>query len=104
MEQTTSGSVPNTTEAYAAATSEGGYEGDTYMPSTAQTKEETAKKKNKEPVRKTVLRIVISLLVIALGIFLILFFVAKASLYDSIGSMLSHMFGELNLMWERIIS
>ena len=79
--------------------------GDTYMPEAETTEEaEPQKKKNKESVRKTLIRVVISLLVIAIGVFLISFFVAKASLYDSIGSMLSHMFGEVSLMWERIIS
>ncbi len=51
---------------------------------------------------KTLIRVVIILAIIALGIFLILFFVAKASRYDSIGSMLQHMFTELWLMWQRI--
>lgn len=71
-------------------------------------KEETAKRsdrqkqKNKEAGGKTLLRVIISIVVIVVGIFLILFFVAKAAKYDSIGSMLNDMSIDLGLMWERI--
>lgn len=62
------------------------------------------KRRGKESGLKTFLRILITLAVIALGIFLILFVVAKAGRFDSIGSMLRHMGVELSLMWQRIIS
>lgn len=62
------------------------------------------KKKKKEPGRKLALRIIISVVVIALGIYLILYLVARAAMYDSIGSMLQHMFNELSIMVERILA
>ncbi len=63
---------------------------------------QNAKGKKMPKAVKTLIRVAIILAVIALGIFLILFIVAKASRYDSIGSMLEHMFTELWLMWQRI--
>lgn len=60
------------------------------------------KKKTREGAHWTLVRILVAILILALGIFLILFFVAKASHFDSIGSMLQHMFIELGLMWQRI--
>jgi len=60
------------------------------------------KKKKRKPII-TLLRIVISLILIAAGIYLILFLVAKAAKYDSIPAMLQRMFVELELMWQRII-
>ena len=65
---------------------------------------EKPKKKNKEPGHKTLLRVIISILIVAVGIYLILFLVARAAMYDSIGSMLQHMFVELSVMWQRILA
>lgn len=71
----------------------------------AQTSAATAAKKiKKEKPRNTLLRILISLVVLALGVYLILFVVAKAGRFDSIGSMLQHMSVEVSLMWQRITS
>jgi t-SNARE complex subunit (syntaxin) len=75
---------------------------DVAEPATRSEKNEKKDKKKKENAGKTALRIIIAIIVIVVGIFLVLFFVAKAAKYDSIGSMLSHMGGELGLMWERI--
>lgn len=60
------------------------------------------KDKKREGVPKYLLRVIIALVILAVGIFLILFFVAKAARYDSIGAMLQHMGVELQLMWQRI--
>lgn len=60
------------------------------------------KKKGKEAAGKTLIRILITLLIIAVGIFLVLLLVAKAGRFDSIGSMLQHMFTEMSVMWQRI--
>lgn len=62
------------------------------------------KKRGKEPLYKTVLRVVISIVLLAIGVFIILLLVAKAARFDSIASMLQHMSVELSLMWQRIIS
>jgi len=61
------------------------------------------KKKKKRSLAITILRIVISLIIIAGGIYLILFLVARAAKYDTIAAMLNSMFIELELMWQRII-
>ena len=60
------------------------------------------KKKKRRPI-VTLLRIVLSLVLIAVGIFLILWLVARAAKYDSIPAMLQRMFVELELMWQRIL-
>ena len=60
-------------------------------------------KKGEEPMKR-VLRIVISILIIALGIFIILWAVAKASLFGSIGEMLRRMGTDLQVMFARITS
>lgn len=64
--------------------------------------EEQKKEKKKKDGLKTLLKVIIAIVVIVVGIYLILFFVAKAAKYDSIGSMLEHMGTHMGLMWERI--
>lgn len=56
----------------------------------------------KEKRRRTMLRVIISVAIIVVGIFLILLLISKAAQYPSIGSMLAHMSEELALMWQRI--
>jgi hypothetical protein len=65
-------------------------------------RKERNQKKDKEGAHKTLIRVIISIMVIVVGVFLILFFVAKAAKYDSIGAMLENMSTELSLMWQRI--
>lgn len=60
------------------------------------------KKKKQRGALGTILRIVIAVVILVVGVFIILFIVAKASHFDSIGTMLQHMFTELGLMWQRI--
>jgi len=60
------------------------------------------KRKRKRHIGITLLRLVIALVVIAVGIYLILYIVAYAARYESIGAMLEHMNIELSLMWQRI--
>jgi len=60
------------------------------------------KRKRKRHIGITLLRLVIALIVIAVGIYLILYIVAYAARYESIGAMLEHMNIELSLMWQRI--
>jgi len=59
------------------------------------------RKRKRHPV-KSLLRILLALVVIAGGIFLILFVVAYLAKYDSIPAMLESMRVELSLMWQRI--
>ena len=65
-------------------------------------KEELESEKIKETRRKKLIRVLLYLVIISVGIFAVLFLISKAALYDSIGSMLRHMWGELQLMGERI--
>lgn len=58
----------------------------------------------KEPFLKKLARVAIYLIIIAVLIFLILFLVSRAAQYDSIGSMLRHMWGELRLMADRVVN
>ncbi len=67
-------------------------------------KPDDGKGKNGEEPMKRILRIVISILIIALGIFIILWAVAKASLFGSIGEMLRRMGTDLQVMFARITS
>ena len=60
------------------------------------------RKKKKESGVKLLIRVLIVVAIIVLGSYLVLWLVAKASNYSSIGAMLQHMFGELDLMWKRI--
>ena len=76
---------------------------DVAMVPTAQTAPEEDRAA-KEKWKRVLLRVIVSLAAIAVGIFIILFCVAKAAQYDSISSMLQHMGGELALMWQRIIA
>jgi len=50
----------------------------------------------------TIIRIVVSVIIIVLGVYLILYLVMRAAKYDSIQAMLQRMFVELELMWQRI--
>ena len=65
-------------------------------------RQELEQEKIKETQRKKLIRVLLYLVIIAVGIFAVLLLIAKAALYDSIGSMLRHMWGELQLMGERI--
>ena len=56
----------------------------------------------KESKKKFWLRVLIYVVVIVVLVFLVLFLISRAALYDSIGHMLRHMWGELQLMGERI--
>jgi len=60
------------------------------------------KKKKKRHPLISLLRIVIALIIIAVGIYGILYIVAYAAKYDSIAAMLESMRVELDLMWQRI--
>ena len=64
--------------------------------------EEQSKKKAKPSVWWTILRIVIALVIIAAGVFLILYIIARAAKYETILAMLQSMYIELELMWQRI--
>jgi hypothetical protein len=78
-------------------------EGDSVVAKKAPPKTAPPKKsKRKRHPIKSLLRILLALVLIAGGIYLILFIVAYASRYDSIASMLERMFDELSLMWQRI--
>ena len=56
----------------------------------------------KESKKKFWLRVLIYVVVIVVLVFLVLFLISRAALYASIGDMLRHMWGELQLMGERI--
>jgi len=60
-------------------------------------------KKKKGSLLWSIIRILISIVVIAVGVFIILYLVARYAKYDSISSMLQSMWIELGLMWQRII-
>jgi len=51
----------------------------------------------------TVIRTVIALVIIAVGVYLILYLVARAAKYETISAMLHSMFIELELMWQRVL-
>jgi uncharacterized membrane protein len=70
--------------------------------SSASKKESANKRKRKRHPVKSLLRILIALIIIAGGIYLILFAVAYFAKYDSIAAMLESMRVELDLMWQRI--
>jgi uncharacterized protein HemX len=65
-------------------------------------KEPKGKRKRKRHPIKSLLRILIALIIIAGGIYLILFLVAYFAKYESIPAMLASMRVELDLMWQRI--
>ena len=60
------------------------------------------KRKRKKHIGMTLLRLIIALFVIAVGVYLILYIVAYAAKYETIGAMLESMNIELSLMWQRI--
>ena len=51
----------------------------------------------------SILRLLICIVIIAIGVFVILYIIARAAKYDSISSMLQSMFIELELMWQRVL-
>jgi flagellar basal body-associated protein FliL len=61
------------------------------------------KKKKKRGPLWTLLRILIALVLIAVGTALILYIVALAAKYESVAAMLRSMLVELELMWQRIM-
>jgi hypothetical protein len=65
-------------------------------------KEQPKKQKRKRHPVKSLLRVLLALIIIAGGIYLILFVVAWLAKYDSIAAMLESMRIELDLMWQRI--
>ena len=67
----------------------------------AKEKPKGKKKQKRHPIR-SLLRILIALIIIAGGIYLILFLVAYFAKYESIPAMLASMRVELDLMWQRI--
>jgi len=68
-----------------------------------QDEKESLTKKVKASFWWTVIRTLIALIIIAVGIYLILYLVARAAKYETISAMLQSMFIELELMWQRII-
>ena len=62
----------------------------------------TRKRRRKKHPGRAALRTIIALVVIAVGIYLILYFIAMAAKYDTIPAMLQSMGVELSLMWQRI--
>ena len=80
-----------------------GLPGLTNINEKATNEEPKKKKKKKRSAVVTLIRIVVSLVIITVGIYLILFFVARAAKYDSIQAMVQSMLVELELMWQRII-
>jgi len=79
------------------------------FPTLAQQVENTqeekpaGKRKKKRSVLVTLIRIIVSVLIIAVGIYVILYLVARAAKYDSIPAMIRSMLVELDLMWQRIL-
>jgi len=68
----------------------------------ADNEEDLGKKEDKEPARKTLIRVLVSILIIAVGIFLVLWIVSIAAQYESISAMLQDMGNEVGLMIRRI--
>jgi len=68
----------------------------------------SADKRSRGKARKTVLatlfRVIISLIVIVIGVYLVLYVVSVAARFESISAMLQSMRIELDLMWQRIVS
>ena len=60
------------------------------------------RKRHKRSPLWSLLKLIIALVVIAVGIFAILYIVAIAAKYDTIRAMLDSMMVELELMWQRI--
>ena len=58
--------------------------------------------KKKDSLTKRILRFAIYLIIIAVLIYAVLYVIAFAAHYPSITAMLNHMFGELQLMGERV--
>jgi len=51
----------------------------------------------------SIIRFLICIVIIAVGVYVILYIIARGAKYDSISSMLQSMFIELELMWQRVI-
>ena len=80
----------------AQSVSEDEYEGD-------QDEKQSLFKKVKASFWWTIIRTVIALVIIAVGVYLILYLVARAAKYETISAMLQSMFIELELMWQRVL-
>jgi preprotein translocase subunit SecF len=65
-------------------------------------KQELKHEKVKETKRKKLFKVLLYLVIIVVLIIAVLFLVAWAARYPSVGAMLTHMWGELQLMGERI--
>ena len=75
------------------------------QPGMSETPEPPKKSgKRKGGILWGILRVVIILVIIAVGVYVILWAVARAGKYDSIRTMLDQMYVDLELMWSRIIS
>ena len=68
-----------------------------------QDEKQSLLKKVKASFWWTVIRTVIALVIIAVGVYLILYLVARAAKYETISAMLQSMFIELELMWQRVL-
>jgi len=78
----------------------------TQILSDEHTQADKPEKKENEKKRRIlilIIKIVVVILLIAIGTFLILFIVARAAKYETIGAMLQSMLIELELMWQRVI-
>ena len=58
---------------------------------------------DKEPVRKTFIRVLASILIIVVSVFLLLLIVSRAAQYESIPAMLQDMSADLGLMVQRVL-
>jgi len=63
---------------------------------------EAPKNKKNRSLLLTIVRIVVSIIVIVIGVYLILWLVSRAAKYETISEMLGHMWEHLQIMWERI--
>lgn len=87
------------------------YAGDTTLQPTQAATPDTAADKNdgdkpnvrKEHTKFWLLRLIIGILIIVVGVWLVLWIIARASLYSSIGDMLQHMFQHMDIMWKRVL-
>ena len=71
------------------------------QPETASLEEKKARQL-KEKNSKRLIRVLITIVVIIVGVFLILWLIAKAANYNTVADMVNVMLGELDLMWTRI--
>ena len=64
---------------------------------------ESLVKKVKASFWWTIIRTLIALIIIAVGVYLVLYLVARAAKYETISAMLQSMYIELQLMWQRVL-